>query len=340
MRHIFPASVAFIPLWAACLVLISRAGRHLLARTKPVAARLPQVGIAAIMVVILAGFVQQDLDLIALYGRSHTINQLVQWFDGSPPHEGIVLVARGSDNEGLWNRLWGAYMGSKPYDGWLMPVDEIPLHSPAELIERNVRWVVLSDADFERSDDPQRLQSYLNDLFLVKTIVAVPERTEGDQYYVYRVEPPDEREDYLFGEQIRLTGYDLASTAVVPGGEIQLRPYWQLEHQIQQNLSVFLHLYSADSVRADAPPILSQWDGEPLPNSNRPTASWNDTEEVYFGQPYTLSVPADAAPGDYVLAVGLYDYETQQRLTGADGKTFFTIPLIVSADAESDEPVD
>lgn len=340
MRHIFPASVALIPLWAACFVVIVRASKHLLAKYDRIPGWLPRFAASAIVFAVLVGFIRQDVELIAQYSRSYTANQLVQWFDGSPPQEGIVLTVRGSKHEGLWNRLWGAYMGSKPYDGWLMPVDDISLTPPAEFIERDIRWLILSDADFERAEDAQRLQTYVEDLFLVKTIAAEPGQTEGDQYYVYRFELPDRRADYLFGEQIRLIGYDLSSETVRPGDTIQLRPYWRIEGEIQQNLSVFAHLYSAESASTDTPVLLTQWDGEPLPGSNRPTGNWSDVDEVYFGEPYLLTVPPDAASGDYVLAVGLYNYQSQQRLSGADGNTFFTIPLIVSADADPDEPVD
>jgi hypothetical protein len=92
---------------------------------------------------------------------------------------------------------------------------------------------------------------------------------------------------------------------------------------------MFVHVYPAAA--SGEPQIVTQWDGELLTNGNRPTVRWNDIEEVYFGEPFALTIPAETAPGDYILAVGLYDYVSKQRLAGVDGQTFYTIPFSVTA---------
>ncbi len=329
MRHILPASVAAIALWSACFVVIIRVGSSLLARHLPPRNWWLPTGVSLLMVGLLINFVPGDLELIAHYRLPHTANQILAWFDGSPPQDGIVLIPKGSSYDALWNRLWGAYVGSKPYEWWIMPLDEIPLSTPAEFVERGIRWMVLSEADITKSQSPEDLHAYLDRLLLVKTIPAMPEQVVGDQLYVYRFEVPQHPVAFDFGGQFRLIGYDLAQAVFEPGDTIVFRPYWQRTAQPQQNLSMFVHLYPADSVAKGEPVLEAQWDGELLPNGNRPTTTWNDADEVYFGDAIELPIPQDSAPGDYILAVGLYDYLSQQRLTGGNGETFYRIPITV-----------
>ncbi|MBN2471503.1 MAG: hypothetical protein JXN59_12330, partial [Anaerolineae bacterium] len=57
--------------------------------------------------------------------------------------------------------------------------------------------------------------------------------------------------------------------------------------------------------------------------------TWDDSQEVLIGPQATLTVPADTPPGDYVLAVGLYDYTTGARLMLEDGADWFSIPVTI-----------
>lgn len=328
MRHILPASVAFIPLWSFCLIQLITAVNHWLAQRTPNRKWLASAGAGVVMLAVLFGFVWQDFQLVAVYSHPHAINALINWFDGSPPRDGIVLLPSASSHNALWNRWWGAYAGSKPYEFLLMPGNDIPSSSPASYAARDIRWLVLSDDDMERTNDTQRLNSFLDQLLLTKTIVATPGQVEGRNLYVYRFEPPMQQADADFSGEIRFVGYDLSTTALSPGETLRFRPYWRLEHPIQQNLSMFAHIYPAGTT--DGSVLVAQWDGEPITNGNRPTSLWNDTSEVYFGEPFALSVPADTPPGNYVLALGLYDYATHEHLTLPDGSTFFSIPFTVT----------
>jgi len=330
MRHILPASVVFIPVWGYCLVLIARAGNHLLTNRNRNGARIVQIATVALVFFIFIQFAPGNINLINRFSRPHTINHLVNWFDSSPPHDGLVLFPWASKQESAWERIWGAYMGNKPYDRWTTRIDDIPLSMPEDYIARNIHWFVVSDADFARAEDLQRVQNYLQNLFLIKTITSQPGQNEGSGLYIYRFEHPGQDTNYLFGDRIRLIGYDLSTSVITSGDTIQLRPYWQLDHKLQQNLSIFVHLYSADAVESGTPVLLSQWDGELLPNGNRPTSTWDDLAEVYFGEPLELSIPTNLENGNYIVALGLYDYTSQQRLQGANGATFYEIPITIS----------
>jgi serine/threonine-protein kinase len=81
---------------------------------------------------------------------------------------------------------------------------------------------------------------------------------------------------------------------VRPGDELNATLLWHAQSRIPTPFTVFLHLIDA------AGRIVSQVDQEPF----RPTTSWPIS--VTIDDPYTLQIPADAAPGAYQLLVGLY----------------------------------
>jgi len=123
-----------------------------------------------------------------------------------------------------------------------------------------------------------------------------------------------------------LVGYGGQVGMVAPGEEIALRLFWGADAPTASPHNLFVHLTAADDPTA----IIAQVDGAPaLPT--RPTTSWDDPDEVLVSDVVRLTVPADAAPGDYTLRLGLYDYQTYARLPLADGADAFTIPVAVTA---------
>lgn len=110
-----------------------------------------------------------------------------------------------------------------------------------------------------------------------------------------------------FGETMRLVGYKVEKTAVSPGDRVWVTLEWEVLQPMNRDWSVFVHLND---------PVLG-----------RPIAQ----RDMYLGQGllatrllqpgqrivnrYLLQIPATAiAPADLELAVGLYDYYTQERL--------------------------
>lgn len=336
MRHIYPVVVAFLPLWSAALVQLTGVVARLLDARRRGLGRLAWSGAVALMALLVVGYTAGVAELVDTYNRPHSASLILDWFDGSPPRDGLVLLPADSTYNALWNRLWGAYVGSKPYDWWLTPIDEIAASAPDAYVERGIRWLVLSDLDLETARDRAQIERYLDSLLLVKQVRAMAGQGEGRELSVYRFELPDQRVEVAFGGQIGLIGYDLSETTVSAGTTLRIRPYWSLLAPTTQNLSMFVHLYSADAVEAGAPVPLAQWDGEPLTNGSRPTSTWSDLSEVYFGEDFALTVPADAAPGEYLLAIGLYDLGTQTRLTLPDRRDSFAIRLTVTASESVD----
>ena len=107
------------------------------------------------------------------------------------------------------------------------------------------------------------------------------------------------------GEDITLLGYELDSRSVAPGQMLHLRLYWQAQHSMGRDLTVFTHLLDASNH------ISAQQDAEPVQGA-RPTTSWVQGEVIV--DDYQLTVHNDAPAGEHRIEVGMYDPMTGERL--------------------------
>jgi hypothetical protein len=85
---------------------------------------------------------------------------------------------------------------------------------------------------------------------------------------------------------------------------------WQALGETDQNYKVFVHLFNA------AGGLVAQSDAEPA-NWTRQTSGWQAGEFVI--DTHTLNLRPDLPPGEYRLAVGIYDSNTGRRLQTAGG---------------------
>lgn len=119
---------------------------------------------------------------------------------------------------------------------------------------------------------------------------------------VYDLPPVAEPVDALFGDEIRLAGYDLAEA----DGGYDLTLVWQVEAQPSQDYTVFVHLLYADGT-------CCAWQSDAMPRGgNYPTTRWRPGEVV--SDTVAIRPAASLPPGTYPLEVGLYLAETGQRL--------------------------
>jgi hypothetical protein len=202
-----------------------------------------------------------------------------------------------------------------------------------------IAYVVLDEQDQTRIQADPALQKVLSTLTFVKRI-ASESAAAGEPIWIYRTRPPQVLTNITYGEAIRLVGYDIITDLstdqkvstlreVSRGKPVMLRPYWRITDSASPaaNYSLFIHLYAADAVT-----VLAQTDG-PLSTPQRPTLTWDDPQELYIGQPFTVTIPPELPAGRYRLAVGVYDYLTGARLPveGASSSTrdFYEIPIVV-----------
>ena len=106
----------------------------------------------------------------------------------------------------------------------------------------------------------------------------------------------------ILGDQIKLLGFDLNSTLKTQNLTLVL--YWQALKTINTDYTVFVH------VRNAASEVVAQKDSPPVGGAY-PTSLW-DTGEIIKDD---ISVPlAQLEAGAYDVMVGLYDFNTDQRL--------------------------
>ncbi len=110
---------------------------------------------------------------------------------------------------------------------------------------------------------------------------------------------------FRLGNQIELLGYDLDKEVLSAGEPASLTLYWRALTIIHAEYKVFVHLIDADGK------IVSQSDAAPA-NWTRPTTGWITGEVV--ADTHTLQVPAGSAPGNYRIAVGMYEPHDLERL--------------------------
>jgi hypothetical protein len=111
-------------------------------------------------------------------------------------------------------------------------------------------------------------------------------------------------------EKIELACSTLSTNKLSPGRELDLALVWRSHAPIKADYTVFAQLVGPDGK------VWAQQDNYPQQN-RLPTSRWLPEETVV--DRYTLSLPADAPPGDYRLLTGMYDWRTGERLTVAAG---------------------
>ncbi len=110
-----------------------------------------------------------------------------------------------------------------------------------------------------------------------------------------------------FGNEIDLIAYDLSpAESFCPGTEIQLAMTWQRRNTPAQEYQMFAKILTADEqaemASFDAPP------------ADEPTYTWVDPGQIELGERFALQIPADAPPGQYKVAVGLYEVTSGERV--------------------------
>ena len=98
-----------------------------------------------------------------------------------------------------------------------------------------------------------------------------------------------------FGSAV-LIGSDAPESAR-PGEAVPLRLYWRATSLLDQDYTVFVHLLDSSGK------LLAQVDSQPRGGAY-PTSAWAAGDVI--PDDHTLNLPANLAPGDYVIRVGLY----------------------------------
>jgi hypothetical protein len=91
----------------------------------------------------------------------------------------------------------------------------------------------------------------------------------------------------------------------MPGTMLTVTLHWQAQHKITNDYIVFVHLLDASGR------LVANDDAAPA-NETRPTTEWVPGERI--ADAHALALPDNLAPGNYRVAVGLYDPDTGVQL--------------------------
>ncbi|HJX37979.1 MAG TPA: glycosyltransferase family 39 protein [Anaerolineae bacterium] len=112
-----------------------------------------------------------------------------------------------------------------------------------------------------------------------------------------------------FGNEVALLGYAFAPDTAQPGDTLELTAWWYPMQEMERDYTAFVHVLDLDgSVRAQQDKLLRR--------GRRTTSHWKPEEVVTVK--YEMLLPADAPPGLYTINVGVYYWETAERLSARD----------------------
>ncbi|MCL4394018.1 MAG: DUF2157 domain-containing protein, partial [Chloroflexi bacterium] len=114
------------------------------------------------------------------------------------------------------------------------------------------------------------------------------------------------RTDLHLGSAISLLGYRVETNSPAHAGDsLTVYLYWQALATPPSDYTGFVHLLDPSGV------LRAQSDSTPR-NGAYPTSIWAPDEIV--GDPRTLTLPANAPPGEYRIEVGMYEWPSLRRL--------------------------
>ncbi|MHB1133169.1 MAG: glycosyltransferase family 39 protein [Chloroflexota bacterium] len=118
--------------------------------------------------------------------------------------------------------------------------------------------------------------------------------------------------DYVFGEDLRLTGYDLRPARAQPGGPVEIDLHWQAAAKPREDWVISVQIVDSSGR------LVAQHDAPPLDGAY-PTSYWDAGERVV--DRHLLTLAKDAPSGSYQLLVIAYRATDQQRLSVKGGST-------------------
>ena len=111
--------------------------------------------------------------------------------------------------------------------------------------------------------------------------------------------------NYQFGPAIRLLDYELVTPQVGPGDELRLMLYWQADARPEEDYTVFVHVLDA------AGGLVAQRDNMPRDN-DFPTTRW--PVGPLIDDVHVVPLPSDVPAGEYRVGIGMYVWQTGERL--------------------------
>lgn len=175
-------------------------------------------------------------------------------------------------------------------------------------------YAVIEHEDF-------RTRLLLPGLFPTATVAAEFTDKQGAVYArVYRrpagaeaQRPPQQSFEVTLGDGIGLLGYDVQPAPLKAGEILYLQLHWMVTSPPRADWTVFTHLLARDA--GGAVTLVTGHDSRPGGGS-LPTTRWQAGWRIL--DEYQLALPHELAPGDYEIAIGLYQ-PSGERLPTTEG---------------------
>jgi hypothetical protein len=113
------------------------------------------------------------------------------------------------------------------------------------------------------------------------------------------------------GDVVTLLGHSIHPTKWRAGEEVELSVCWQALAPMDKDYTAFIHVVDHEGR------LWAQQD-KLLAVGGEPTSSWRKGWVLY--ETYRIQLPSDTPAGDYVIKVGLYYWETGERLPAWDAE--------------------
>jgi len=120
-----------------------------------------------------------------------------------------------------------------------------------------------------------------------------------------------------FGSGVGLISHALEPRSAKRSETVTVRLRWQGLERIERAYKIFVHVMDPSAER-----VLAQRDAEPL-SGRAPTSSWRPGEII--DDEFPVQLPADLAPGEYPIEIGVYDERSGTRLLLPNGDNRFIL---------------
>jgi len=218
-------------------------------------------------------------------------------FLNAQPAGGVICTDRG-----LYHQLYSFLVASKGM--YLLKADASLDDALERLMDRHPRLYVLDSG----SEDDQLSNPAVEDWLNRNAFPLGAEWLEDARVTAYATSTSPLEEQLLhavFADGIELTRYALDAGPLAPTEALRLSLSWRSLQATERDYTVFVHLLDASGS------VWAQHDSQPVGGS-RPTSAWQTGEEIT--DHHGLALPDDIPPGEYDLALGLYDTTTGERL--------------------------
>ncbi|MGV2434428.1 MAG UNVERIFIED_CONTAM: hypothetical protein LVT10_05745 [Anaerolineae bacterium] len=174
--------------------------------------------------------------------------------------------------------------------------------------------------DFYLAEHPE-VQPFVDQLVLLKHFPEPNSYSSGSQIWFYRLLPPTHSAQIRLNNGLQVVGYELEQTV----DTLTVQLFWRIEQPLNRNYNMGLYLLPLEQVE-----VLAQVDGTPQ-HPQRPTSLWHDPNELYVGQPFHLTIPNELSEAEIRLALAVYDVQTGERLSDANGTTLIDLTTVLTS---------